>query len=118
MREHQKEFDLLDDLIAEDRHDEAAALVRPLADRGVAWAQGCLGSLYMCGMGVELDHIAAEYWLGLAASHGDGLACHNLATHYAVMGQPDLSGHWRQEAGRLGWNLLDIDQQTARLQGS
>jgi TPR repeat protein len=100
------EFRRVDELLGESRFAEAAAVARPLAEAGVAWAQGSLGSLHIGGFGVPQDNDLAIYWLKLAASQDDGLSCHSLSTLYAVAGQPEDSEYWRAQAHRLGWDLL------------
>jgi TPR repeat protein len=101
-----EEFRKVDELLNESRFEEVVAVARPLAEAGVAWAQGCLGSLHIGGFGVPQDNNLAIYWLKLAASQDDGLSCHNLSSLYAVAGQAADAEYWRQQAHRLGWDLL------------
>ena len=56
-----------------DRGDYATALaiVRPLAERGVARAQGALGYLHYFGLGVPEDPTEAYRWIRMGAEGGD-----------------------------------------------
>ena len=115
---HADIFQQVDDLLYESIYEKAVALTRPLAEAGVAWAQGSLGSCYQCGCGVPLDLDLATHWLTLAASQDEGLSCHNLSTLYAVQGDSlDQSEYWRAQAHRLGWDLLTQPWPNGPLQG-
>ena len=103
---HREKFRRVDELLGESRFAEAADIARPLAEAGVAWAQGSLGSLYIGGFGVPQDMDLAIHWLTLAASQGDGLSVHNLATMHVCNGNRELAAYWRAQARLLGWNLL------------
>jgi TPR repeat protein len=48
-----------------------AVLWRPLAEKGYAFAQLCLGHLYEDGEGVPQDYQQAAFWYGKAATQGD-----------------------------------------------
>lgn len=52
-------------------HETALELVRPLADRGGAYAQSLLGSMYLAGKGVPQSDLQAFVWASLAANSGD-----------------------------------------------
>ena len=58
---------------AHDRKDYAAevAIVKPLAEKGEAWAQVRLGGLYDEGDGAPRDAVAARHWYRLAGDQGD-----------------------------------------------
>ena len=68
-----------------ERGDFAAALEawRPLAEAGDARAQAALGSLYINGQGVAVDHAEALRWTRLAAEQGDVTGQFNMGTIYA-----------------------------------
>ena len=70
---------------AYERGDFAAALQawRPLAEAGEARAQAALGSLYIHGEGVPIDHAEGLRWTRLAAEQGDVTGQFNLGTFYA-----------------------------------
>ena len=58
----------IDDAIAANaRGDYAAGLkiIRPLAEKGVAWAQNNLGAMYYKGQGVPQDYAEAVKWYRL-----------------------------------------------------
>ena len=76
--------DKADELLAAGSHAEVFAHAELWAERGEAWAQGLLGTCYMCGIGAEVDMTEAEHWLVLASNAGDKIAQHNLETMYAV----------------------------------
>ena len=65
-----------------ERGDAAAALEawRPLAEAGDARAQAALGSLYIHGQGVPVDHGEALRWTRLAAGQGDVTGQFNMGT--------------------------------------
>ena len=52
-------------------HEKALELVRPLADRGGAYAQSLLGSMYLAGKGLPQSDLEAFVWASLAANSGD-----------------------------------------------
>ncbi len=68
-----------------ERGDFAAALEawRPLAEAGDARAQAALGSLYINGQGVAVDHAEALRWTRLAAEQRDVTGQFNMGTIYA-----------------------------------
>ena len=68
-----------------ERGDIGAALEawRPLAEAGDARAQAALGSLYISGRGVAVDHAEALRWTQLAADQGDVTGQFNMGTIYA-----------------------------------
>ena len=70
---------------AYERGDAAAALEAwtPLAEAGDARAQAALGSLYIHGQGVAVDHAKALHWTRLAAEQGDVTGQFNMGTIYA-----------------------------------
>ena len=70
---------------AYERGDIAAALEawRPLAEAGDARAQAALGSLYIHGQGVAVDHAEALRWTRRAAKQGDVTGQFNMGTVYA-----------------------------------
>ena len=52
-------------------HEKALELARPLAERGGAYAQSLLGSMYLAGKGVPQSDLQAFVWASLAANSGD-----------------------------------------------
>ena len=68
-----------------ERGDVAAALEAwmPLAEAGDARAQAALGSLYIHGTGVPVDHAEALRWTRMAAEQGDVTGQFNMGTLYA-----------------------------------
>ena len=68
-----------------EKGDVAAALEawRPLAEAGDARAQAALGSLYIHGNGVPVDHAEALRWTRLAAEQGDVTGQFNMGTLHA-----------------------------------
>jgi len=70
---------------AYERGDFDAALRewRPLAEAGDARAQAALGSLYIHGSGVPVDHAEALHWTRMAAEQGDVTGQFNMGTLYA-----------------------------------
>ena len=73
-----------DALAANARGDYAAGLkiIRPLAAKGVAWAQLFLGDSYSTGEGVLQDYAEAVKWYRLAAAQGNADAQYNLGVMY------------------------------------
>jgi TPR repeat protein len=76
------------------RHDyaRAARLIRPLAERGNADAQGKLGDLYTRGRGVPQSYAEAARWYRLAAAQGNAQAQNNLGLMHYYMGKPGGDG--------------------------
>ena len=68
---------------------KAYQIAKPYADTGYAWAEACLGSLYLCGLGVEQDLWRAKQYLELAAEQGHGGAWYSLGNLY-LMGADDF----------------------------
>jgi TPR repeat protein len=60
----------------------ALQLLRPLAERGEAGAQGKLGGMYYNGEGVPQDYAEAVKWFRKAADQGFAPAQHNLGVMY------------------------------------
>jgi hypothetical protein len=86
-------------------------LMRPLADHGVANAQGTLGNLYAKGQGVQQDYVEAMRWYRLAADQGNSNAQANLGVMYDTgKGVPQDY----QEA--VKWYRLAADQSNALAQ--
>jgi TPR repeat protein len=71
-------------LAADNRGDYATAFKewRPLAERGNAWAQTGLGSLYQHGKGVPQDYAEAVKWYRKAAEQGNTFAQISLGGMY------------------------------------
>ncbi len=61
----------------------ALRLLRPLAEHGVAEAQGRLGYMYFMGKGVAQDYAEAAHWYRMAADRGVADAQVNLGIMYA-----------------------------------
>ena len=61
----------------------ALKLIRPLAERGDAAAQGNLGTLYVLGKGVPQDFAQAVKWFRKAADKGNAHAQAKLGVTYA-----------------------------------
>jgi hypothetical protein len=80
-----KADDFDDAVAAHKRQDYATAfaLMRPLADQGVAKAQYDLGFMYAEGQGVAQDYAEAARWYRLAADQGHVTAQFNLGVMYA-----------------------------------
>jgi TPR repeat protein len=55
---------------------------KPLADKGVAKAQGTLAEMYRYGLGVPQDYKEAVRWYSLAADQGNVWAQFNLGIWY------------------------------------
>jgi hypothetical protein len=62
----------------------AMRLLRPLADQGVAKAQGMVGAIYEKGAGVPQDYAAAMSWYRRAADQGHALAQTSVGAMYAL----------------------------------
>ena len=95
-------------LAADNRGDYATAFKewRPLAERGNAWAQTGLGSLYQHGKGVPQDYAEAVKWYRKAAEQGNASAQSNLAFAYGEgegVLQDNLAAHmWSNIAAANG----------------
>jgi TPR repeat protein len=63
-------------------YENAAKLIRPLAEQGNADAQSKLGWMYNFGQGVRQDYKEAEKLYRLAADQGDASAQFNLGEMY------------------------------------
>jgi TPR repeat protein len=63
-------------------YQTALLLWHPLADRGDAKAQTCLGLMYLNGYGVPQDDAAARKWFRKAADQGDAKAQYLLGVIY------------------------------------
>lgn len=61
---------------------EAAKFFREAAERGDAWAQSMLGSMYNEGRGVSPDYAEALKWFRRAADQGDANAQNDLGLIY------------------------------------
>jgi len=66
------------DLGLEKDYVESARWLKPAAERGNAWAQNALGTIYERPFGVERDVKEAEKWFLLAAEQGEVKAQANL----------------------------------------
>lgn len=69
---------------ANGRGDYAAELriTRPMAEKGVAWAQFSLGHSYRNGKGVPKNDTEAVKWFRLAAAKGNAYAQSHLGVMY------------------------------------
>jgi TPR repeat protein len=72
--------DTLEDGAKADR--EFYLLIKPLALKGDADAQGNFGLMYYLGRGVTQDYVEAVKWLKLAAKQGNAVAQTNLGNIY------------------------------------
>lgn len=63
-------------------HATAIEIWKPLAEAGEAWAQYSIANLYMEGLGVDKNLVAASYWLERAAFQGFPLAQYRLGNAY------------------------------------
>ena len=100
---------------AYDKQDYATALrlLRPLGNRGDAWAQNRLGSMYYLGRGVPHDYAQAVKWYRMAADQGDAWAQAMLGIMYqAGDGVP------KDDAQALKWYRLAADQGDAGAQSN
>jgi hypothetical protein len=102
-----KADDFDDAVAAHKRQDYATAfaLMRPLADQGVAKAQYDLGFMYAEGQGVAQDYAEAARWYRLAADQGHVAAQTNLGFMYNH-GQ----GVAQNYAEAMKWYRLAADQ--------
>ena len=78
------------------------------AQRESAWAENCLGSLYLTGLGIERDLSKAFYLFYRAAKHGNATAWYSMGVLFEVGGDefpPDaaLSNFCYQRAEELGY---------------
>lgn len=61
---------------------KALALLKPLAESGVAEAQYSIGVIYAFGEGVPLDYAEAMKWFLMAADQSEPMALLNIGTMY------------------------------------
>lgn len=93
--------------VDEDEHDRARMLLRPLALRGLAEAQGLLGSSYSKHLSLFGDTPAdgpiqeAHYWLSRAAAQGDARGQAGLGTLMLLW--PEQHGLTSSETEALEW---------------
>ena len=84
----------------------ALALLRPLADQGVAQAQATLGIMYDNGQGVPRDDSAAVAWFRKAADQGHPHAEYDLALKYSqgrgVSRDDEAARSWFEKAAGHG----------------
>ena len=59
-------------------YEAAASAYLSAAEKGEAYAQVALGSLYRTGKGVEKDYVEAYKWLSMAAEQEHGVEVKNL----------------------------------------
>jgi TPR repeat protein len=64
---------------------EDLARARPLAFKGVAFAQRQLGEIYLSGSGVPKDLVEGAAWLRLAEAAGDAWARETLARYQSEL---------------------------------
>lgn len=67
---------------ADNNAEAALAIVRPLAQSGVAEAQHSLGNAYSAGQGVSVDYTQSLAWEQRAAAQGYAPAEYNIGTFY------------------------------------
>ena len=96
-------------------YSEAAAMLRPLAERGNARAMVRLGDLYLTGQGVERsDELALRLFRG-ASDLGDNEAQQRLGDMYAKgRGVPQNNFHayvWYSAAARSGNAAAKVEQE-------
>ena len=60
-------------------YEKAATLLKPMAEKGNALAQGALGQFYLKGLGVKQDFVQAMRWLEKASANGDSESSFTLA---------------------------------------
>lgn len=94
-------------------YPKAAKLFRPLAEKGNAYAQLNLGTMYDNGQGVPQDFKEAAKWYRLAAEQGNASAQSNLGVIYRN-GQGVLQNY--QEAAK--WTRLAAEQGNASAQSN
>ena len=82
---HDIEPDLIEkieELDSSGKHEEMYNLIKPLADKGVAYAQARLGDLYRCGAWVKQDYKEAIRYYKLSAEQGDTDGLFSLGISY------------------------------------
>jgi len=62
-------FKKAEPLFLEKKYDDAIADLKIAAKGGIPYAEYFLGMAYQQGLGVEVDHVQAYYWLTLAQIH-------------------------------------------------
>ncbi len=94
------------ELLKSGQYSELAALVQPLADNGVAWAQFVVGLIFNNGYGVTKDTLRAATWYRKSADQGYQNAQNNLGfLYYTGDGIPKDVGQavtWYQKAAAQG----------------
>jgi len=84
-------------------HATAARLLRPLADKGVAYAQTLLGFMYANGEGVPQDYVRAYMWFNLSAAQGNPPAAKDRddiakrMTHAQIAEAQKLAREWQSK---------------------
>ncbi|MBN8733171.1 MAG: sel1 repeat family protein [Acidobacteria bacterium] len=78
---------LIDDAMARNAWDEVYRLALPHAEQGKDWAEHCIGTLYLCGFGVEQDLRKAVEYCERAVAHGSDGALQSLGVIYEVGGE-------------------------------
>lgn len=97
--------------VRSEKPEQAAELLRPLAEGGDGEAAMFLGNMYLYGRGVEPDYSQARKWLELAAQQGRADALYNLGAMY------DKSiGVQRDVSQAMRWFLLAADQRDGQAQ--
>lgn len=102
-------------LSALDRGDYADALaeLRPLAERGDAWAEYELGLLFSMGLGVPRDLERAAVWLKKSAAQGNAHAQNDLGTLYdqgrGVRIDPEEAARLYRQAAEQGLGAAQIN---------
>jgi localization factor PodJL len=85
---------------------DAVKLLSQAADKGHAFAQYRLGTLYERGQGVAADPVKAMHWYEMSANQGNRKAMHNLAVAYASGPSPKRNmaeaARWFAKAAALG----------------
>jgi TPR repeat protein len=101
------------DAYREKAYAKAAALVRPLAEKGDADAQYFLGTLYIEGTGVEQNDATATLWFERAANQGNAAAQYNLGASYATgagVKQSDVdAAKWFRRAADQGMAFAQLN---------
>jgi TPR repeat protein len=97
----------------EKAYAKAAALLRPLAEKGDAAAQYFLGTLYAEGNGVEQNDATAFLWFQRAADQGDAAAQYNVGASYATgagIGKSDVdAAKWFRRAADQGMAFAQLN---------
>ena len=83
---------------------EDLARARPLAFKGVAFAQRQLGEIYLSGSGVPKDLVEGAAWLRLAEAAGDAWARETLARYQSGL-TPAQVEQSRARAAELRWKV-------------